>query len=63
MESVDFLTRLSILQAEQEKNFSSLAQILGPALAGERSADAPTIHLTNRRTFTLFTRTLSLFTI
>ncbi len=33
--------RLSILLAEQEKNFSYLAQILGPTLAWERSADAP----------------------
>jgi len=98
------VARLSILLAEQEKNFSYLAQILGPTLAWERSADAPdwldgsrawvltevallriynmcmqqpasqailrrsarsipmfradapTIHLKNRRTFTLFTK-------
>jgi len=35
------VARLSILLAEQEKNFSYLAQILGPTLAWERSADAP----------------------
>ena len=33
--------RLSILRVEKEKNFSYLAQILGPTLAWERSADAP----------------------
>ncbi|SRR5712692_4700484 len=31
----------SILLAEKEKNFLDLAQILGPTLAWERSADAP----------------------
>jgi len=30
------VARLSILLAEQEKNFSYLAQILGPTLAWER---------------------------
>ncbi len=33
------VARLSILLAEQEKNFSYLAQILGPTLAWERSAE------------------------
>ncbi|MBA2679876.1 MAG: hypothetical protein H0U76_15950 [Ktedonobacteraceae bacterium] len=40
------VARLSILLAEQEKNFSYLAQILGPTLAWERSADAPDPGLT-----------------
>jgi hypothetical protein len=40
------VARLSILLAEQEKNFSYLAQILGPTLAWERSADAPAPSLT-----------------
>ncbi|HLZ62411.1 MAG TPA: hypothetical protein VKR06_36155 [Ktedonosporobacter sp.] len=41
------VARLSILLVEQEKNFSYLAQILGPTLAGERSADAPDLAFTS----------------
>ena len=37
---------ISILLAEQEKNFFYLAHILVPALAWERSADAPERALT-----------------
>jgi hypothetical protein len=37
---------VSLLLAEQEKNFPYLAQILGPTLAWERSADAPLPGLT-----------------
>ena len=37
---------LFILRAEQEKNFFYRAQILGPALAWERSADVPLPGLT-----------------